>query len=187
MQYLIVISLTLFGVSVVTLIHSWHYADFSKQTKFDISRYLSNNSDKWSLVHILAGGCGCSDFTINYLLKRGVAKESNEVVFIIDNDNFPIEQLRKAGFQVELVSSQNFLKSDEELSGVPLLLILDKKQRIQYAGGYDSKMVNVDTAFKDLHLLASLKNGEETKGLPAFGCIVANNYKKLLDPLGFKY
>lgn len=141
---------------------------------------------KWNLVHYLGGKCGCSKTIADYLIKRKSLNSDSEqeVVILLDEMADKESQLIASGFKVFKYKAEKLKGS---VDGVPLLVIYDQGSAVQYAGGYASTMINSTTEPQDLKKLNEMKLNQSAGVLPVLGCAVADDYKKLLDPLGLKY
>ncbi len=169
----------IFGLIFFGILHASHNYSFEAKIT-DINLPATINND-YSLTHVLAEGCGCSEFVGEYLQRRG--KFGNENIIAI-GEIPSVSQLKEKGFIVKTFSkTDNALKG---ISGVPLFLV-SKGKKILYLGGYDNKMLTRHTEMKDLKTLAAIKNGKDIKGLPIFGCANSKSLQKYFDPLGFKY
>ncbi len=175
---------------VITLMHSWHYADLSP---IDLSTTVVS---KWfpkvkerelGVIHFLTPKCSCSQQIFTHLLER--APLAFELALVIDDtkDQYST-RLKKKGY---LVKSINTKKLDEELAsaikGVPLLVIYDDKKITKYVGGYTDKVITPFTKIDIKQFLNKIKNNRTIASLPVMGCAVSKQYQKLLDPFGLKY
>lgn len=147
---------------------------------------LGLQNKKWNLVHYLGGKCGCSKTIADYLIKRKPINSDSEqeVVVLLDEMAEKESQLISSGFKVFKYSAEKLKGS---VDGVPLLVIFDQSSTVQYVGGYASTMINSTTELQDLKKLNEIKLNQASGVLPVLGCAVADDYKKLLDPLGLKY
>jgi len=170
---------------VLSIIGSWHYSDFSHQKKLTSIRF--DPSTRWKLHHFIGGDCKCSEFIVDYLIKRKTQLDIDEEIVIFDDVKDFKSRLIKSGFNAKSISYENYPKENRP-SGFPILLITSPSGEAVYEGGYSEKMINPFTKFKDLKLLSQFREKRrEIASLPAYGCYSAQKYRKKLDPLGLKY
>lgn len=180
-------------IYIMAIMSSWHNIDYSKADKKFALKYVEKSNNKSSnilLSHFLAGACQCSEYITNYLVSRGVMKDTIEKVVIFDDVKNFKQRLVEAGFEVEVLKIDDVEKYDFP-SGIPQLLISDHKKLI-YQGGYSNFQINPFTDFKDVKIVNEYinqrnENSREIASLPAIGCATAKKYKEMLDPFKLKY
>jgi hypothetical protein len=170
---------------ILSLIGSWHYSDFSQQKK--LSNLKVNSSTRWKLHHFIGGDCKCSEFIVDYLIKRKTQFDIDEEIVVFDDVKNFKSRLIKMGFNVSAMAYKDYPKENRP-SGFPILLITNPSGEVVYEGGYSEKMINPYTEFNDLKLVQKFKeNNRKIASLPAYGCYSSQKYRDELDPLGFKY
>ena len=140
-------------------------------------------------IHVLYERCGCSSRVATKIMAQGSRGPVREAVIMVDDDERGIDQsrlerLRSAGFLVAAMSTRAVAER-LHVAAVPLLLIVDADDRVRYAGGYT---VGRDSPqLEDRRILAEVSAGGSPSPLPVFGCAVATDLQRALDPLGLKY
>jgi hypothetical protein len=125
---------------------------------------------------------------VEYLTRRGPAPNVAEVVLAIEPTSDQRSQLLKAGFQFIATTHSNLKSSHFDVSGIPLMYIIDDKGNQVYTGGYTKEgSIRKTSHFMDLEILEKFKLGRSTAGLFIQGCSVSKSLSKKLDPLGLKY
>lgn len=181
------------GLSVpLSFLHSFHSMSLPKddvnlKAIEAVPRDLMSTK-KWEAFHFLTPKCLCSNSIGSYLYKRGLLDPENleEFVIIVGNNVELKEKLSEKGFHVREISEQS-LKSEFNITGVPLLMFKDSKGSVYYQGGYASSNINKGTAFQDKKLYAAIQTGLAADALPKIGCAVSKELQKKLDPFGLKY
>ena len=167
----------------------WHYSDFSQ--KKSLSDYLFQKTDKWKIVHFLGGECQCSQYLVEYLVKRGPAKDFHEQIVVFDDVKKFEQPLVNAGYNVKVLEYEK-VSSENKPDGIPLLVIASPSGNVEYEGGYAKTMLNPFTKIRDIEIAEKYKYGNkdnlrEIASLPAYGCYMSKKYRKWLDPAGLKY
>lgn len=176
---------------VIGSIHSWHLVEFTPKKESFQSSDLNIKTDNYGVIHFLTPMCSCSETILKHLLKRGplprnIAKET--VVIIDDKNGLYTKKLTKLGFQVSQTSfTQAKKKYSDSITGVPLLVIYDKKKATRYAGGYAKQLITPFTKIDIKSFINKISSGRELASLPVKGCSVSKDYQRILDPLGLKY
>ncbi|EQC46800.1 hypothetical protein M900_2559 [Bacteriovorax sp. Seq25_V] len=184
--HLIMATWLLVIIVVMSFMSSWHNLNFAEKkitnraNKFDKQAY-------YQLVHFLGGECQCSEYVVEYLVRRRPTPNTFEKVVIYeDRKNFK-SKLEASGYRVELQTYEDLEKEDSP-SGIPLLVIANPSGGVLYEGGYSNKLINPFTEFQDLVKLEEVKKiKREIASMPAYGCAVSEKYKKWIDPLSLKY
>jgi hypothetical protein len=144
-------------------------------------------SSLWA-AHVLYDRCGCSARVDQALRRRGPLAGVRETVVIVADqpaqiDGGRVEDLRRAGFAVATLSSRDAARR-LHVRAVPLLVILDDRDQVRYAGGYTGRE---RTQLEDERLIADVRADRTPEALPIFGCATSNDLQKQIDPLGIKY
>ncbi len=141
---------------------------------------------RWSLVHVLFEGCGCSRNVQEYLLAADRETSAEEWVLLVaskTNSRWH-SALRAQGFRTSIVSAEGLL-TKFGIEAAPLFAVLDPEQRLRFVGGYTARKQSL--AYQDIAALDALRSGLAPSPLPVFGCGVSNALQSALDPLGLKY
>lgn len=134
----------------------------------------------WALSHILAPGCGCSDYVLKSLLSRKPNSSILETVYwMSDVEPAFSESLVKAGYQFKLLPPSN---DKSKIEGVPTLMVFNGGEQPLYAGGYSSQKLNSVNHVKDQEILLGLMGKGPLKEFPIFGCATSLKYRKILNP-----
>lgn len=137
----------------------------------------------WSMTHVLAQACACSQTVVPYLLKRGPVDAHEKVLFF--GRQFPREaELRARGFEVEVRDPAT--RDRSEITAVPFLMISNPAGVVVYAGGYSDHRVSVTTTLQDVALLEQLRVHADSAALPVIGCAVSAQDQARIDPFGIK-
>jgi hypothetical protein len=141
------------------------------------------------VVHVLYERCGCSSRVAEELLTRKPLAQSHEAVVMVYDDEKTIDRERiqrllSAGFLVATLSIKDAAERLHVVA-VPLLLVVDGQGRVRYAGGYTARRES--PRLEDARIVAEVGAGRSPPPLPVFGCAVAAELQKTLDPLGLKY
>lgn len=164
---------------------AWHNSDFAKEK--NLSNLKLNTSSRWKLHHYIGGDCKCSEFIVDYLIKRKTQLDIDEEIVIFDDIKNFKTRLIKAGFNAQSIKYAEYPKENRPV-GFPILAITSPAGEVVYEGGYSDKMINPFTEFKDLKIIHDLKNQErKIASLPAYGCYSSLKYRKEFDPIGLKY
>ncbi len=145
-----------------------------------------STKNSWSLTHILAVNCPCSQRIADHLLSRGVVPNVIEDVWILGSKPDLAGEFDLRGFHVSTVDPDQ-LAARTGIQGGPWLLIRDPLGKLVYSGGYAARPLNDPADARDLELLDRVRNGEHPVAWPAFGCAASHSWQRKIDPLGFKY
>lgn len=149
---------------------------------------------RWSALHILYDGCGCSSRVLAHLLARGPRSDLQETVIYAGepgaggpaapSGTSTNDQVRRAGFQFEALTPAE-LEARYQVEAAPIMVIADPRGAVRYVGGYTdrsgAKQIN------DLAIIDQLESGGAVPALPVFGCAVSRRVQDAIDPLGLKY
>lgn len=149
---------------------------------------------KLLMIHTLYADCLCSKRLVEYLQKREQPWPAavDEMVILVENKREDgggdgekeAEALEQRGFQVVRVDPET-LATRFGMTAAPLLTILSTKGAALYSGGYSEQKQG--PAVRDLEIVEALIDKRAVDSLPLFGCAVAKNLQKMLDPLRIKY
>jgi hypothetical protein len=146
---------------------------------------------RWTALHVLYQGCGCSARVFAHLTARHARADLNEdVLFVRDapHEDADVEKsavrARGAGFGFQSVTPLE-LQQRYEIESVPLLVVADTSGRIRYSGGYTEQSGAVEV--KDTSIIDGVQAGRTVEPLPVFGCAVSSRMQDAIDPLGLKY
>jgi hypothetical protein len=149
------------------------------------------NAGRWSALHVLYEGCGCSARVLTHLMARHARADLNEqVLFVRDAPQADpgLEETavraRGAGFGFASVTPGE-LEQRYQIEAVPLLVVADAAGHIRYSGGYTEKsgVVEVD----DVPLIDGVRSGRSVEARPVFGCAVSSRMQEAIDPWRIKY
>jgi hypothetical protein len=140
-------------------------------------------SGRHLLVHALSLHCPCSRRILDYLIARGSRRDADERVLLVDGDDATATRLRARGFAVEQDDAQT-LSQRHDIEAVPLLVIVRPDGTVAYRGGHTPRP---QMAPVDLTLLDEVRHGAVPRPLAVFGCAVARDLQRRLDPMGLKY
>lgn len=176
-------------VSGSVMMGVWHYSDFSKEKS--LSDLVFEKQKSWQIIHFLGGECQCSEYLVDYLVKRGPSKEFHEKIIVFDDKKDFYKPLIGAGFNVKSLEYEKVSRENKP-EGIPLLVIANPGGKVKYEGGYAEQMLNPMTKIKDIEMankykLAAKENRREVASYPAYGCYMSKKYRKWLDPAGMKY
>jgi hypothetical protein len=139
-----------------------------------------DEANQWMAVHVLYTECRCSRLLADHLLHSRRPLGISEHVLLVGTDPALAAALQSANFRVHETSPTE-LAPQFHIKSVPLLLVVDPAGAVQYAGGYDDRKQG--PAPKDLALIASAIAGRPTNPLPIFGCAVAKELQRAINPL----
>jgi hypothetical protein len=145
---------------------------------------LGGAGGRWQLVHVLYSECRCSQRTLDYLQRRATPAHTLERLLLVGSDAQAASAARQRGFLVEEITPAE-LSQRFQLEAAPLLLVVDPEGSVRYAGGYTERQQGLD--YRDLTILARLRERGGSERLPAYGCAVSRELQDQLDPLGVKY
>lgn len=132
-------------------------------------------------VHVLYAECRCSGRLVAHLLRDPRPKDVAEVVLFVGGDRPTIERLRSHGFRVEQVDAET-LGERWHVKAVPLLVVVSPSGAVQYAGGYTTRKQGPDP--RDVEIIQRARLEQAVAALPVFGCAVAEDLRRGLDPTG---
>jgi len=140
---------------------------------------------RWSVLHVLYSGCGCSARVLERLAGRRPIEGVPETILFVDGAPGELaEQAHAAGFRLESLTRDDLVQR-YHLEAAPLLVIADGDGAIRYLGGYTERKQSPE--IQDVAILERLRRGEEVSALPLFGCAVSRDLQSKLDPLKLKY
>ncbi len=180
-QWTIFIIWSLIATGTLGFFHGWHNIVFPEQKT--VTKELLPKVDGLGITHFLGAGCSCSQHILDYLIKRKRSPKYQETIVLIGNFE-EREKLVAAGYHI---IDKKIDDIQGELTGVPLFVVYDHNQIIQYAGAYSKAMITPLTIFQDLKIAGELGMKRKVASLPIRGCSVSKKYQALLDPLGLKY
>jgi hypothetical protein len=147
----------------------------------------SPDTHGWRAVHVLSGGCGCSQKVMRHMLERGKFAGVAEQIVVIDGQEsyLPgseqlLAQLGRAGFPITHLRAED-MPPDAGLHGVPVLAIANPIGQVAYLGGYGS------AGDQDGAILQQVQMGHAPKPLAIVGCAVGNGLRRKADPFHIKY
>lgn len=175
--------------AVITILHSWHYADLGpgKNKQVEFKNLLPKIKEGHGVAHFITPACSCSQQVYKHLLSRKPLE--NELAIIIDDNELEFEKNLKAkGYKVQLIETKKLdAEKADMIKGVPLLVIYDNNLETQYVGGYSDKSITPFTKINIQSFLNNIEKKRKIASMPVIGCAVSKKYQKLLDPLGLKY
>jgi hypothetical protein len=140
----------------------------------------------WRMLHLVSGGCGCSQRVMRHLLERGAIAGVEEEVLAVDGGEpylagsaALLEKLSQAGFLVNHVAA-SAIPADTGLNGVPLLAVASPGRQTVYVGGYGSG------GDQDGVILRELMAGRKAEPFAAIGCAVGSRLRRAVDPFQLK-
>lgn len=173
------------GVSYLfTHIHAWHQISVKPEITSDFA-LQEVPSGSYGLVHFLGEGCGCSKIIANHLVKRGRISGVTEEVWLVGNSQELAPIFKDSDFVVKIFKVEP--KENPPINAVPAFGVYDHKKTFHYMGAYVEGPVRPNSDFQDVSIYRSLKAERSVASLSVTGCVVAEKYKKLLDPFGIKY
>lgn len=150
----------------------------------DDSRNFSERG-QWLAVHVLYSKCTCSQRVVDHLFAKNRSSGIKEKLIIVDGDRPEwAEQAKAHGFSYEVISPDE-LHSIYNIPAAPIMVVADPLGKVLYAGGYTTRKQGPD--IKDLDLIQQVMAKNPVKPIPLFGCAIAEELQKLIDPFGFKY
>ena len=174
---------------VISIVHTWHFIDLRASSNLDLKTALLKEHSKgeYKLLHVLGTGCGCSEFTAEYLFNRGAKKEIREIVYFLGRKNELKYDLLSKGYEVFYTTIKQLTAEKKEIGGVPLFQIYSKGSNLLYSGGYSSSMITRGSKYQDLLTLKKVVRDGYAKANPILGCAVGKKFMNLIDPIGLKY
>jgi hypothetical protein len=140
--------------------------------------------DVWLATHVLYSECRCSGRILTHLFERGPLHGVAEKILLVGANVEYERRGRAAGFAVKVVSARE-LADEFHVQAVPLLVVQDPSNGVQYLGGYTDRKQGPD--IRDTSVIRDLIAGQKRRELPLFGCAVSEKLQALLDPLGIRY
>jgi hypothetical protein len=188
-KYLIPFFLTLWAVVVLVVggvLTSYHQPFLLPDEKIlSLARPSAHN--QWQAIHIVSGGCVCSQRVMQHLLGRHPVNDVAEQILVVDGPEpyLPdtdrlFERLQSAGFPLIHLPAKDIPES-YGLRGVPLLVIASPQRSIAYLGGYGPR------GDQDIQILQLIRSGHLPKSLPILGCAIGQRVRHQVDPFGLKY
>jgi hypothetical protein len=169
-----------------SVLMSYHQPFRSPDGKI-LSLIGSANVTQWRLVHVLSGGCGCSQQVMGNLLKRGVFPDAAEEVIVIDGSEAYLSgsdellrQLSHRGFAIRHIAAR-LVPAEAGLRGVPLLVVTRPGNDVAYVGGYGVRRDSDGPVYRNL------RDGGRQDSLPLMGCAVGVALRRAVDPFRLKY
>lgn len=133
-------------------------------------------------IHVIAGGCSCTEGLIAHLVERG-ASDRGETVLFVGEPPRGGEALAARGFAVDRMGRSE-LRERLAIDGAPVLIVPDGEGGIAYAGGYFDSPAAVRAL--DQQILAEVDGGRPPTRLPLFGCAVDPKLADERDPIGLR-
>src|SRR5262249_3137346 len=131
--------------------------------------------------HILYSECRCSRRIVEHLLGSDRPAGVAEHVLLVGEDGGIAGRLRARGFRVTLVNHDE-LATRYHVAAVPLLVVFAESGELRYAGGYTTRKQGPDP--RDVEIIRRAAAHGFVEALPVFGCAVAQELKRRLDPTG---
>jgi len=140
-----------------------------------------------SVRHVLAADCECSTIVAEGLIARGADKTEREQVWIVGHAGALRRRLERTGYEVRETSAKDTIDT-LGVVGTPLLLVYSPSRDVPlYAGGYNAQRPTRPGDIKVDALVRLVRTGTPAKPYPAYGCIVGQDLRRQVDPLGLKY
>ena len=146
-----------------------------------------SGAHRWTALHLLSSGCGCSQRVMLHLLQRRPFDGIAEQVVLIDGDepSLPetttlLARLTQEGFSVVHKAAKD-IPQNIGLHGVPLLVFASSEDKILYMGGYG---VHSD---QDSNILQQIRSGNSPKPIAVLGCAIGARLQREVDPFHLKY
>ncbi|MBC77095.1 MAG: hypothetical protein CME64_13865 [Halobacteriovoraceae bacterium] len=177
----------------ISNLHGVHNVSFKlneKSVAKSLAYFSKKSAKDTNVVHFLTPSCSCSKVIKEDLLKRTPLSSEiiqEKVVLIDDFDRHFTKALLAKGYNVLNISYESLsTEIPEAVNAVPMLVIHDKKNHLQYAGGYSKNTITPLTKI-DIKSLIKKSKSIDHKEYPVRGCAVSKKYQALLDPMGVKY
>ena len=135
---------------------------------------------KTPVLHVLATDCRCSERVAAHLTRTTRPRNVTETVLLLGEDEALEHRLASRGFTVRRATADS-LGTDWHIQAVPLLVVGSPDGDVRYVGGYTTTKQGYEV--HDLELIAAAQLGHPDP-LPLFGCAVATELKRKLDPTG---
>jgi hypothetical protein len=145
---------------------------------------LAKVRDRWLAVHVLYAECRCSQRVFDHLFDSARPAGVTELIVLVGDDRAVEARARRAGIPLVVVTAEQ-LKRDLEIESAPMLIVVDPRRDVRYAGGYGNR--KQDPRYRDVEIITALVAGGRADALPLFGCGVSREFQQTLDPLGVKY
>lgn len=184
------LGLWVLAISVLlTLLMAGHIAPFVQTgvaaTTANFAHTLSQSTQGWQALHVVADGCNCSNDVINRLLSRGrEARLAAEGVVLVGHRPDLAQKFTAAGFAYTEMASSD-VAEQIGIEAAPTLVLIDERAAIRYTGGYYARRERTEAL--DHSVLTAAMVGQEVKPLPVFGCAFSKRLQEAVDPLGLKY
>lgn len=135
------------------------------------------------VVHVIYESCSCTDRLVASLLEREPRKGWAEHIVYVGSEDDRMRSARRRGYLVSSIS-RDTLRQQWALDAAPVLVVKLAHGGIGYLGGY----YRYPAAIHPLHdsLIARVAAGEQPRGLPVFGCAVAERLAQQRDPFGLR-
>lgn len=144
-----------------------------------------NESDGWSIVHVLSEECACSRSVIEYLEGRSVSAGILEEIVLLDGREATFGALSGEGFAVRSIESEAMCQGFGA-EGVPFFQVIGPDGNVAYSGAYFKGNARGGSDFLDLATLVQAQAGDVVFARPVFGCPTSNRLKAQLDPFSLK-
>lgn len=118
-------------------------------------------------------------------MERGPLPNLDESVLLVGQDLEMERDLKKTGIIVRSVTPSEAAEQ-YHIRSVPWLVFVGPNGIIRYAGGYSPERYP-RSGYLDIQLWNALRTGANPVPLPAYGCAIAQQLQRRLDPLGLKY
>ena len=145
------------------------------------------SSHEWEAVHVLSGGCACSQRVMRHLLERHPADGIQEQILVVDGEEADLPEtgallasLEQEGFPVTHIRIKN-VPAGVGLYGLPLLVFASPEKKVTYLGGYGVR------GDQDRQIFEQVRSGGTPKVLAVAGCAVGARLRRKADPLHLKY
>ena len=183
----IVFSVWLLAASLpCVFLSAWHQAPLAgPSTALSIQTSDNTRPHAW---HFIDCDCPCSNTILAQLQARKPHPHYQEhIVLLGDSQDFALDALDRSGW--DLITNADSAKLAEHvgLVGAPWFMVQDAKQHIIYSGGYNRHQPQSFIPSNDYRILDQLHLQQVVETLPAFGCAVGNDVRRLYDPLTMKY
>lgn len=96
------------------------------------------------------------------------------------------QRLAAAGYRVRPATAQEALDA-LGVVGAPFLLVYARTGEELYAGGYGPRRPREAADVEITAIVRAVRAGGARVPYPAFGCIVGEDLRRQVDPLGLKY
>jgi hypothetical protein len=141
----------------------------------------AEDGSRFLAVHVLYSECKCSTDIAEHLLTSERPSDVVEVVLFVGENKELEDKLSARGFGVKRIDADELVGS-YRIGAVPMLVVLAPDGTVRYAGGYTTRKQGPDP--RDLSIIARARNERNLAALPLFGCAVAEELRRRLDPTG---